>query len=239
MAGTPEYGAPEQFLTERGDERSDLYALGGVLFALLTGRPPFTGHHAMAIMRRKLDEDAPRLDSLRPELPPALSELVAELLDRDPARRPASARQVHERLRHIWASVGATAPSPVSAGPAVLEKVVAPTGPTRRLPEDPSPVDVSWTGKEPLSTYANMLHKRGWKGLATLAAIGALASVIGFYLASGLRLEKLPGEETGPGFVPFMVGVLGAILAVSTAISTIGRAYSEHLLKTGRAGRCT
>ncbi|GDY49061.1 hypothetical protein SANT12839_099430 [Streptomyces antimycoticus] len=58
-AGTPEFGAPEQFLTERGDERSDLYALGGMLFAMLAGRPPFTGHNSIAVVRRKLDEEAP------------------------------------------------------------------------------------------------------------------------------------------------------------------------------------
>ncbi|GGS84055.1 trypsin-like serine protease [Nonomuraea spiralis] len=101
--------------------------------------------------------------------------------------------------------------------------------------ETNGPFDMSWTGKEPLSTYATMLGKRGWKGLATLTAIGALASVIGFSLMPGLRLEKLPGEEMPPGFVPLMVGVLGALFAVSTSISTIGRAYSEHLLKN-RAG---
>ncbi|MFE6739239.1 serine/threonine-protein kinase [Streptomyces tubercidicus] len=73
-AGTIEYGAPEQFLSERGDERSDLYALGSVLFAMLTGRAPFTGQfNAMAILRRKLDEDAPRIDSLRLDLSPALT----------------------------------------------------------------------------------------------------------------------------------------------------------------------
>ncbi|WP_406148719.1 serine/threonine-protein kinase [Streptomyces sp. NBC_01012] len=102
-AGTPEYGAPEQFLSERGDERSDLYALGGVLFALLTGRAPFTGHSAMAVMRRKLDTNAPRLDTLRPDLPAEVTSLVAELLDRFPERRPGSARLVHERLSRATA----------------------------------------------------------------------------------------------------------------------------------------
>ncbi|WP_128504789.1 serine/threonine-protein kinase [Streptomyces inhibens] len=100
-AGTPEYGAPEQFLTERGDARSDLYAFGGVLFAMLTGRPPFTGHNALALVRLKLDEDAPSLASLRPDAPPALTALVAELLARDPQRRPQSAQQVLERIGRL------------------------------------------------------------------------------------------------------------------------------------------
>ncbi|MGP3976508.1 serine/threonine-protein kinase [Streptomyces sp. 8N114] len=110
-AGTPEYGAPEQFLTERGDERSDLYALGGVLFALLTRQAPFTGHNGFAVMRRKLDEEAPHLDSLRPGLPPGVTGLVAELLQRDPDRRPQSAQLVLERLQRLQA-----APFPANDG---------------------------------------------------------------------------------------------------------------------------
>ncbi|MEU9073831.1 protein kinase [Kitasatospora sp. NPDC048538] len=98
-AGTVAYGAPEQFRTERGDERSDLYGLGGVLFAMLTGRPPFTGPNAWAVMARKQDEDAPGLATLRPDAPADLAALVARLLARDPARRPASAQEVYERLR--------------------------------------------------------------------------------------------------------------------------------------------
>lgn len=237
-AGTPEYGAPEQFLTERGDERSDLYALGGVLFALLTGQPPFTGHHAMAIMRRKLDEDAPRLDSLRPKLPPALGELVAELLDRDPAQRPASAGEVHERLGLIRTSLGTTIPSPVSdvmPGPSVPDRVAAPTAPTRRLPEDVAPFEVSWSGNEALSTYANRMHKHSWKGLATLTAVSALVSVMGFSLAPGLRSEKLPGEDMSPGGWFSFVGFVAAMFAVSLAIPAVGRLYGERLLAR-RAG---
>jgi serine/threonine protein kinase len=86
-AGKPEYGAPEQFGTERGDERSDLYALGGVLSPLLTGQPPFTGNNGLAVVRRKLAEDAPSVASLRPDLPPAVTHLVDDLLQRDPDQR--------------------------------------------------------------------------------------------------------------------------------------------------------
>ncbi|MFB7054144.1 serine/threonine-protein kinase [Streptomyces vinaceus] len=107
-AGTPEYGAPEQFLTEGGDARCDLYALGSVLFALLAGRPPFTGQTGFAIMQRKLSEDAPHLDTLRPGLPAALTGLVAELLDREPDRRPQTAQAVQERLSLLRTSEGSS-----------------------------------------------------------------------------------------------------------------------------------
>ncbi|MGW1137231.1 serine/threonine-protein kinase [Streptomyces zhihengii] len=135
-AGTPEFGAPEQFLTERGDERSDLYALGGMLFAMLAGRPPFTGHNSLAVVRRKLDEQAPPLDAFRPGLPPEATALVAELLERDPDRRPQSAQQVQQRLQALLASCAA-AEAPTATMP--------PTPPTRpmddtqRAPRPPSP----------------------------------------------------------------------------------------------------
>ncbi|WP_180931313.1 serine/threonine-protein kinase [Streptomyces sp. AJS327] len=104
-AGTAEYGAPEQFQTERGDARSDLYALGGVLFALLAGRPPFTGHNGLAVVRRKLDEDAPRVSEYRPDLPGGVVELVEDLLRRDPDDRPRSAAVVYAALRRLRAQL--------------------------------------------------------------------------------------------------------------------------------------
>ncbi|MFF3303694.1 protein kinase [Streptomyces sp. NPDC002908] len=135
-AGTPEFGAPEQFLTERGDERSDLYALGGILFAMLAGRPPFTGHNGIAVVRRKLDEEAPPLDAFRPGLPPEVNALVAELLERDPDRRPQSAQQVQQRLQALLASCTA-AEAPTTAMPPPPRTRLM--GVTRREPPPPSP----------------------------------------------------------------------------------------------------
>ncbi|MES9620655.1 serine/threonine-protein kinase [Streptomyces tuirus] len=135
-AGTPEFGAPEQFLTERGDERSDLYALGGTLFAMLAGRPPFTGHNSLAVVRRKLDEEAPPLDAFRPGLPLELTALVAELLERNPDRRPRSAQQVQQRLQALLASCAA-ADAPTAAMPPTQRTRLMDD--TRRAPRPPSP----------------------------------------------------------------------------------------------------
>ena len=118
-AGTPEFGAPEQFLDERGDERSDLYALGGVLFFMLTGRPPFQGRNGIAVMLRKRDEPAPRIDELTPNVPQALTELVVELLERDAARRPQTAAEVSARLAAIEKEIEA----PVSVAPMSVDPV--------------------------------------------------------------------------------------------------------------------
>ncbi|MEU8735425.1 serine/threonine-protein kinase [Streptomyces tendae] len=136
-AGTPEFGAPEQFLTERGDERSDLYALGGMLFGMLAGRPPFTGHNSLAVVRRKLDEEAPPLDTFRPGLPPEVTALVAELLERDPDRRPQSAQQVQQRLQALLASCAAAEAPTTAMPPPPRTRLMGDT--QQRAPRPPSP----------------------------------------------------------------------------------------------------
>jgi tetratricopeptide (TPR) repeat protein len=90
VLGTPGYMAPEQARGGRTsiDARADVFSLGAVLFECLTGRPAFQGKHAMALLARLLLEDQPRLREIRPEVPPALDELVARMLAKDPAMRP-------------------------------------------------------------------------------------------------------------------------------------------------------
>ncbi|MFE4633591.1 serine/threonine-protein kinase [Streptomyces sp. NPDC056773] len=107
--GTPAYMAPEQWRGVHVDTRCDLYALGCVLYALLTGSPPYSGDYYV-LMRRHFEETAPSLQSLRPEVPFELDRLVAALLQKDPARRPDSARAVAAVLSRVRDLPGGVVP---------------------------------------------------------------------------------------------------------------------------------
>ena len=85
--GTPDYMAPEQIEGQRGDQRTDVYALGTILYELLSGKTPFTGDTSMAVMAQHLRKDAPRLDQLNPAVSPELAAIVSTCLARDPNKR--------------------------------------------------------------------------------------------------------------------------------------------------------
>ncbi|MFD7628569.1 WD40 repeat domain-containing serine/threonine protein kinase [Streptomyces sp. NPDC059851] len=99
--GTPPYMAPEQWRGESVDGRCDVYALGCVLYVLLTGASPFAGvTQPWVLMRMHLDEEPPTLSSVRADLPPALVELAASMLAKRPADRP-DATAVAEQMRAL------------------------------------------------------------------------------------------------------------------------------------------
>jgi predicted ATPase len=90
--GTPRYMAPEQIRNARSvDEKTDVFALGCVLFESLTGAPAFEGADPVTVLARILFEPLPVPSARRAELPPSLDALVARMLDRDAARRPTAA----------------------------------------------------------------------------------------------------------------------------------------------------
>jgi len=87
VVGTARYMSPEQALGEAVDARSDLYSLGATLFFALTGRPPFEAANLPAIITQQVTRPAPRLLTIRPELPARLAEVVDRCLQKDPAAR--------------------------------------------------------------------------------------------------------------------------------------------------------
>ena len=89
--GTPDYMAPEQIHGRRGDVRTDVYALGSMLFEMLTGEPPFVGGNAQSLLRAKGSEDPRSPRQLVPDLDPALEDIVLHAIERTPRDRYARA----------------------------------------------------------------------------------------------------------------------------------------------------
>lgn len=102
VMGTMDYIAPEQLRdSRRVDQRTDIYSLGGTLYRLLTGRAPFALDHCSTVESKALaiacDTPEP-VHSLRPDVPSALSDLVMQMLHKDPEERPQSMQDVAESL---------------------------------------------------------------------------------------------------------------------------------------------
>ncbi len=120
-AGTPDYMAPEQIEGQRGDGRTDLYAIGTMLYEMLAGEPPFHGDNTMAVMSQHLTAAIPRLDKIRPGvISPQLAAVVMKTLQRNPEERYPDVPAFINDLDHLD-----------SVSTAILE---APTNAERKIP---------------------------------------------------------------------------------------------------------
>jgi len=96
--GTLEYMAPEQIQGKEGDERTDIYAAGNILYELLCGQPPFRADTDYSLMKAKLEEAPPLLPALVSVQPPALKQIILKALARNPEKRFDSVTAFREAL---------------------------------------------------------------------------------------------------------------------------------------------
>jgi serine/threonine protein kinase len=98
--GTPDYMAPEQIQGKRGDARTDVYAMGIMLYEMLTGHVPWEGDNPLAVMQQHLTAPVPDLRSSNPDVPPPLEAIVRKSLRKDPDERYQDAGELLQDLRH-------------------------------------------------------------------------------------------------------------------------------------------
>jgi serine/threonine protein kinase/Leucine-rich repeat (LRR) protein len=146
IVGTPAYMAPEQARGNQPiDARADLFSLGCVLYRLCSGELPFKSDTTMGMLLAIATEEPPLPTTYAPDLPPELCELIMQLLQKDPAKRPASAKAVITRLAEIdqkyrargtetTAVASSLISPPTPSAPTISEVRPAPTAPRRRSP---------------------------------------------------------------------------------------------------------
>ncbi len=192
VVGTPVYMAPEQAQGKPATPASDRYALAVLAYELLSGRPPFDGESALALMHQHVTSPAPPLSSSVLGLPAGLDPVFERALSKDPERRPRSCRELADALVAFvptGADLDAEAPtSPWSAADRTSPTVYEPT--PKRLAER-SPRGAAELTSEPTISTAPRPSRRAL--LAAAAGGAAIVLLVGAWLLAP-RLRPVPGE---------------------------------------------
>jgi serine/threonine-protein kinase len=221
--GTMAYSAPEVFKGGVIDARADVYSLGCVLFECLTGRAPFAREQDLAVIYAHLHEDPPRATELRPDLPPAVDEVLARAMAKEPEARYSSSGEFMAAVAQLPLPVGAGTthvPTPAVTG----DGEVTPPGsdPAALLTNPPRPVDFQpispdlppispdvyvqpQTGPDQASTIPprpletipplppERKPRRGRRGLLVVIGVAILALV-----GAGVAVAVLGNDAPGP-----------------------------------------
>lgn len=156
LLGTVQYLSPEQARGKHVGPQSDLYSLGVVLFEMLTGRLPFESDSAIGVAIKHLQDTPPRIETIRPDIPPAVAALVDRALAKDPADRYQSAQAMRrdiQRILYPQKDMAVEAPVPVTAGE---------TGVSRTAQKPKRPPRPKWLGWALAGVLALLAIGGGW-----------------------------------------------------------------------------
>ncbi len=101
IMGTPRYMAPEQFLNEELDQRTDIYAIGIILYTLLSGQPPFTTNDLMKLAEMHVHQDLPLIQGVEGLITGDLEQIIRKATEKNPANRYQSVREMLEQLSQV------------------------------------------------------------------------------------------------------------------------------------------
>ncbi len=209
VIGTIDFMAPEQAEGQAVTTRSDLYSLGGVMYALLTGRPPFSGRTAADVLHRMRNFEPQPIRRFNPDVPQELIDIIMQLLQRDPQTRIPTPLVLAKRLRamlHGLASDAAALPSdegeqPTDATPEGkgATKGGSPEGPTREIspsklheiPWEDETIDTSHARKSPVPSSSARARET-----ETARSSGTLAQTRFTSIEEELRAERQQGDLT-------------------------------------------
>lgn len=125
IMGTPAYISPEQVRGDKPDPRTDIYALGIMLFEMVSGQVPFDADSALTLMLKHVNEPPPDIRTLNPDVPENVAQLIEKAIAKNPADRFQTAHALAEALREavtapparLAASTGVSAPAPTPPAP--------------------------------------------------------------------------------------------------------------------------
>jgi serine/threonine-protein kinase len=182
--GTPTYMAPEQCLNREVDGRTDIYALGVIMFALFTGRRPFHGESSFEVFQGHVSKKPPLPSTLAP-VPAAIEALILHCLEKDPKQRPQTATELMNQIDKILSNLGQELSVPLSWSAAGAGMLTPSTGLTTGLSGEVSPAYVRQ-------------RKRG-AARVVFAVAGVAAAVGAWFVFARTRVhEEPPVEEPKP-----------------------------------------
>jgi hypothetical protein len=213
MVGTPSYMAPEQGLGEAGDERSDLYSLGVILFQLITGRLPYDAETPLATILKHVNEPIPSPRQFNPETPAAIERIILKALAKDPEDRFQSA---DEMLAQLKAVTGAALTEVASAQP---------------LPAGSEPGDtlrIAHLAGAPAESGGHSARRLSLAGLGTMVVVGLVALFGGVTLATGrvpllgivLRPSETPTAVASPALTTTQATTGTVVVALPSSTTT-------------------